>query len=75
MTTFTINLGTDGDATDAWALLTEDEAIEAAVEKYGQDETTSVAYCALRAWGDGAEHQFWFDLFLKLVKASHVGWA
>ncbi|WP_412177450.1 hypothetical protein [Mesorhizobium sp. YC-39] len=36
-----------------WALLTEDEAIEAAIEKHSKDPTTSVAYWALEASGNG----------------------
>jgi hypothetical protein len=61
----------------AWEVLTEDEAIDAAIDKYGKDPTTSVAYCAFEALDDsgGPEHRFWFDLFLKLVKSTHVGWA
>jgi hypothetical protein len=49
----------------------EDEAIEAAIEQFGEKETTLVAYCALMARDnrDGAEYRFWFDLLLKLVKA------
>ena len=60
-----------------WEVLTDDEAIEAAIDKYGKDPTTSVAYCAFEASGsrDGPEYRFWFDLFLKLVKKAHVGWA
>jgi hypothetical protein len=52
-----------------WEILTEDEAIDAAIEKYGKDPTTSVAYCAFEALDnrDGPEHRFWFDLFLKLA--------
>ncbi|WP_292669136.1 hypothetical protein [Mesorhizobium sp.] len=60
-----------------WELLAEDEAVDAAIDEFGQDPTTSVAYCALASYGqlDGAEYRFWFDLFLKLEKSSHVGWA
>lgn len=45
--------------------------------KYGQDPTTWVAYGAFEAFGDprGLEYRFWFDLFLKLAKSEHVGWA
>lgn len=57
-----------------WEFLAEDEAIDAAIEKYGKDPTTSVAYCAFETRG-GPEHRFWFDLFLKLAKSDHVGWA
>ncbi|WP_189523715.1 MULTISPECIES: hypothetical protein [unclassified Mesorhizobium] len=28
-----------------WELLTEDEAADAAIDEFGQDPTTSVAYC------------------------------
>ncbi|RWQ16300.1 hypothetical protein [Mesorhizobium sp.] len=60
-----------------WGVLAEEEAIDAAVDKYGKDRTTSVAYCAFEALGDqrGPEHRFWFNLFLKLAKSNHVGWA
>lgn len=60
-----------------WEFLAEDEAIDAAIDKYGKDPTTSVAYCAFEALDNrgGPEHRFWCDLFLKLVKADHVGWA
>jgi hypothetical protein len=60
-----------------WELLTEDEAVDAAIDEFGKDSTTSVAYCALTSYGQlgGAEYRFWFDLFLKLKKSSHVGWA
>ncbi|MBA8907525.1 hypothetical protein [Aminobacter ciceronei] len=60
-----------------WEFLAEDEAIDAAIDKYGKDPTTSVAYCAFETVGDrrGPEHRFWFDLFLKLAKSDHVGWA
>jgi hypothetical protein len=62
---------------EGWEVFTEDEAIEAAIDKFGKDPTTSVAYCAFAA-DDGRqppEYCFWFDLFLKLTKAAHVGWA
>lgn len=60
-----------------WEDLTEDEAIDPAIDKYGKDPTTSVASCAFEALGSrgGPEHRFWFDLFLKLAKGDHVGWA
>jgi hypothetical protein len=61
---------------DGWEALTEDEAIEAAIDKFGKDPTTSVAYCAFAAnngWKP-PEYRFWFDLFLKLVIQAHVGW-
>ncbi|WP_245446337.1 hypothetical protein [Mesorhizobium kowhaii] len=35
-----------------WELLTEDEAIEAAIDKHGKDPTTSVAYCAMEVSGN-----------------------
>lgn len=64
-------------AITGWRDLTDDEAIDAAVERHGKDPTTSVAYCALETYGHGAdpEYRFWFDLFLKLDKQAHVGWA
>lgn len=60
-----------------WESFSDDEAVDAAVDEFGRDPTTSVAYCALAAYDQrGAdEYRFWFDLFLKLVKGSHVGWA
>jgi hypothetical protein len=60
-----------------WEFLAEDEAIDGAIDKYGKDLTTSVAYCAFETFGDlgGPEHRFWFDLFVKLAKSDHVGWA
>ena len=77
MTFLNMGMTTDGDVIDGWQFMTEDEAIEAAIEEFGERETTSVAYCALmaRGNGDGTEYRFWFDLFLKLEKASHTGWA
>lgn len=38
---------------------------------------TSVAYCALEVSGNGEnpEYRLWFDLFLRLSKKDHVGWA
>ena len=77
MTLIDFRTTTDGDVIDGWQFMTEDEAIEAAIEEFGERETTSVAYCALNARGngDGTEYRFWFDLFLKLMKASHTGWA
>ncbi len=62
---------------DGWEVLTEDEAIDAAIDKYRKDPTTSVAYCTFAAddGRKGPEYRFWFDLFLKLSKADHVGWA
>lgn len=60
-----------------WYALSEAEAIEMAIDRHGKDGTTSVAYCALEAWGDRSDpkYQFWFGLFLKLVQREHVGWA
>lgn len=60
-----------------WESLDEDEAVHAAIDKFGQDPTTSVAYCALAASDrrDSAEYRFWFDLFLSLRDESHFGWA
>ena len=57
---------------EGWEFFTEDEAIEAAIDKFGKDPMTSVVYCALAA-DDGRkppEFRFWFDLFLKLEKAA-----
>nr|WP_292657906.1 hypothetical protein [Mesorhizobium sp.] len=55
----------------------DDEAIEAAIEKHGKDPTTSVAYCVMEMYGnaDDPEFRFWFNLFLRLSKKDHVGWA
>lgn len=60
-----------------WELMSEEEAIEAAIDEHGKDATTSVAYCALEAsaGAETPEYRFWFDLFLKLQKREHVGWA
>ncbi|WP_156936532.1 hypothetical protein [Mesorhizobium sp. LNJC384A00] len=60
-----------------WELLTEDEAIEAAIEKHSKDPITSIAYCAIEVSGnaDDPEYRFWFDLFLRLSKKDHIGWA
>jgi len=60
-----------------WFTMTEAEAIEMAIDRHGEDGITSVAYCALETWGDhgNPEYHFWFDLFLKLIKREHVGWA
>ena len=70
-------MSTDCIVIEDWYALTEAEAIEVAIDRYGQDETTSVAYCALETWGDRSdpECQFWFGLFLKLIQQKHVGWA
>lgn len=45
-----------------------DKAIEAAVDLYGVDATTAVAYCALDAWTDRreADYEFWFGIFARL---------
>lgn len=62
---------------EGWEVFTKDEAIEAAIDKFGKDMTMSVAYCAFAA-DDGRkppEYRIWFDLFRKLTKAAHVGWA
>ncbi|MER9469334.1 hypothetical protein NKI82_25955 [Mesorhizobium sp. M0482] len=66
-----------GSVVEGWQELTDDEAIEAATEKHGKDLATSVAYCACEASGDpdDPEYRFWVDLFLKLSKKDHVGWA
>ncbi|TIQ41831.1 MAG: hypothetical protein E5X49_16925 [Mesorhizobium sp.] len=66
-----------GSVVEGWQELTDDEAIEAATEKHGKDLATSVAYCAFEASGnpDDPEYRFWVDLFLKLSKKDHVGWA
>ncbi|MBK5565218.1 MULTISPECIES: hypothetical protein [Sinorhizobium/Ensifer group] len=60
-----------------WQNMSEEEAIEAAINEHGKDATTSVAYCALEAntGMESPEYTFWFDLFLKLKKREHVGWA
>ncbi len=46
----------------------QESAIEAAVELYGVDATTAVAYCALEAYVDRreADHEFWFGIFARL---------
>jgi hypothetical protein len=60
-----------------WQNMSEKGAIEAAIAEHGKDATMSVAYCALAAYDgrDSDEYRFWFDLFLKLAKRKHVGWA
>jgi hypothetical protein len=70
-------MSTDYIVIEDWYILTEAEAIEVAVDRHGEDETTSVAYCALETWSDRSdpEYQFWFGLFLKLKQRAHVGWA
>ncbi|RWO61965.1 MAG: hypothetical protein EOS17_32780 [Mesorhizobium sp.] len=70
-------MGNCGSVVEGWQGLTDDEAIEAATEKHGKDPSTSVAYCTFEASGnpDDPEYRFWFDLFLKLSKKDHVGWA
>ncbi len=61
---------------DGWESLSDAEAIEAAVDRHGKDGTASVAWCALEAWFNrGPEYWFWMDLFLRLIKQEHVGWA
>ncbi|MBM2716211.1 hypothetical protein JQK88_34650 [Mesorhizobium caraganae] len=78
---FRIAKGTEreksGDHRRKLGATTEDEAIETAMEQHGKDATTSVAYCALEASGnrEDPEYRFWFDLFLRLLKRDHVGWA
>ena len=64
-------------AISEWEYLTEEEAIEAAVERYGRDPLTALAYCALETnvgW-ETPEYRFWCTLFIKLDKERHVGWA
>lgn len=60
-----------------WEAMSDEEAIEFAIDEHGKDATTSVAYCGLEAKlnGDSPESRFWFDLFMKLQKQNHVGWA
>ncbi|THK33426.1 hypothetical protein EHS39_36470 [Ensifer sp. MPMI2T] len=60
-----------------WSELTEEDAIDAAMDEHGKDTTTSVAYCALESYRgvDTPEYRFWLGLFLKLAKCEHVGWA
>lgn len=62
---------------EGWELLADDEAIEDAIERHGKDPCTSVAYCALEVSGsrEDPEFRFWFDLFLRLSKKDHIGWA
>ena len=45
---------------ESWKVLTEDEATDAAIDKYGKDPTTSVAYCAFAAdeGRKGPEYRF-----------------
>ncbi|WP_342588914.1 hypothetical protein [Phyllobacterium sophorae] len=60
---------------EGWEVFTEEEAINAAIDKYRKDPLTSVAYCAFAA-DDGRkppEYRFWFDLFLKLEKTGSSG--
>ncbi|MBZ9740607.1 hypothetical protein [Mesorhizobium sp. CO1-1-4] len=70
-------VGNHGSIVEGWQILDDGEAIRAAVEKHGKDATTSVAYCGLEVAGnlEDAEYRFWFDLFLRLSKRDHVGWA
>ena len=62
-------MNTDYTVVDGWESLSETEAIEAAVDRHGHDETTSVAYCAFETWGDqgNLQHRFWIDLDRKSV--------
>ncbi|NTI23599.1 hypothetical protein G6M87_17150 [Rhizobium rhizogenes] len=69
-------MSTDYTVVDGWESLSDAEAIKAAVDRHGKDGTTSVAWYTLEAWFDrGPEYRFWMDLFLKLTKQTHVGWA
>ncbi|WEX91548.1 hypothetical protein PZN02_006374 (plasmid) [Sinorhizobium garamanticum] len=45
-----------------------ERAIEVAIELYGKDATTAVAYCALDAYTDRreADYRFWFAIFAHL---------
>ncbi|WP_376742385.1 hypothetical protein [Ensifer canadensis] len=58
-----------------WEAMSDEDAIDFAVDEHGKDATTSVAYCGLEAKlnGDSPESRFWFDLFMKLQKKDHVG--
>lgn len=64
-------------AISGWEYLSEDDAIEEAVERHGRDPLTSVAFCTLEThlgW-ETPEYRFWCDLFIKMIKEEHVGWA
>nr|WP_157866255.1 hypothetical protein [Mesorhizobium japonicum] len=72
-----IGVGNHDSVVKGWEGLADGEAIEAATHRHGKDPITSVAYCAFEASGNGEdpEYRFWFDLFLRLSKKDHVGWA
>ncbi|MBB6303506.1 hypothetical protein [Rhizobium leucaenae] len=57
-----------------WNSLTEAEAVDAAIKKYGKDGATSVSWCTLEAWFDrGPEYTFWFNLLQKLANQEPGG--
>jgi len=57
-------VGNHDSVVNRWEVLTDDEAIDAAIDKYGKDPTTSVAYCAFATLDDrGPEHRFWVAPF------------
>lgn len=60
-----------------WESMSDEEAIAAAIDEHGEDARLSVAYCGLEAKfnGDASESRFWFNIFMKLQKQEHVGWA
>ncbi|TPN57524.1 hypothetical protein FJ976_03635 [Mesorhizobium sp. B1-1-9] len=49
------------------------DAVKAAIELYGPDAQTAVAYCALEARYDGrsADFRFWSSVFRDLASAVH----
>ncbi|MCO5965853.1 hypothetical protein [Sinorhizobium meliloti] len=60
-----------------WRDLTEEAAINTAVDEQGKDASISVACCALEAYKgvDTPEYRFWYGLFLKLATREPLGWA
>lgn len=45
-----------------------------AIDIYGEDAKTAIAYCALAAWCacQQAEYQFWSNLFNEMQPDSHL---
>ncbi|NDK52802.1 hypothetical protein [Rhizobium laguerreae] len=50
-----------------------DSAAEAAVELFGVEAATAVAYCALQARSDERkeDYKFWFETFCRLTGRCH----
>lgn len=56
-----------------WETFSEDEAVDAAIDEFGRDPTTSVAYWALSSNGTENTHKLAYRSSIPAVRGSRSG--